>query len=84
MADVQLALNTGLMTLPLMTNKPIFINVSAGLVSRAIYAYLNHNHHDKRFGFKDKRQAQDYTRQFVERDIPSKAHAPMKRLTLNS
>ncbi|MFD4122219.1 hypothetical protein ACFWQD_13045 [Alcaligenes faecalis] len=36
------------------------------------------------FRVKDKRQAPDYARQFVERDIPNKVHAPMKRLALNS
>lgn len=67
MADVQLALNTKLMTLSLLTYKPIFVNVSTGPVSRAIYAYLNNNHHGRRFdfGFKDKLHATDYKLQLV-------------------
>lgn len=71
MADVQLALNTKLMTLGLITYKPIFINVSTGLVSSAIYTYLSSNHHGRRFGFgfgfgfKDKLHATDYKLQLV-------------------
>ncbi len=60
MADVRLALSTESMTLRLMTYKPVFVNVGTGLVSRCIYDYLNNNHGDRRFGFKDKLHATDY------------------------
>lgn len=53
------------MTLGLITYKPIFINVSTGLVSSAIYTYLSSNHHGRRFGFKDKLHATDYKLQLV-------------------
>ncbi|MHC3914219.1 hypothetical protein ACI0FN_00176 [Alcaligenes nematophilus] len=77
------------MTLRLMTYKPVFVNVGTGLVSRCIYDYLNNNHGDRRFGFKDKLHATCYMLQItnyslVLQEILNKIHAPMKHQALDN